>query len=134
VEFANVETKSAMTAEDRYRAAAGAVFRRLREGRGWSLRDFGEQAGAAHTSLYAVERGETTPGIDVLDRVAAAFDMDLAALLSLIIDQLDGQRASSGASLPELVVAFSRLDHQQRSEALIFIDYLRYRDREDRSI
>ena len=123
----------AMTAEDRYRAAAGAVFRRLREGRGWSLRDFGEHAGAAHTSLYAVERGETTPGIDVLDRVASAFGMDLTAMLALIIDQLDEQRVSGGASLPELVVAFSRLDPQQRSETLTYIDYLRYRDRENPS-
>ncbi len=126
-----METDRAMTAEDRYRAAAGVVFRRLREQRGWSLRDFGEQAGAAHTSLYAVERGETTPGIDVLDRVAAAFGMDLAALLSLIIDQLDGHRESSETSLPELVVAFARLDRKQRAEALTFIKYLRYRDGEE---
>ena len=128
-----METERAMTAEDRYRAAAGAVFRRLREGSGWSLRDFGDHAGAAHTSLYAVERGETTPGIDVLDRVASAFGMDLTAMLSLIIDQLDDQRGSGGASLPELVVAFSRLSPQQRSETLTFNEYLRYRDREDPS-
>lgn len=119
-----------MTAEDRYRAAAGTVFRRLREQRHWSLRDFGEQAGAAHTSLYAVERGETTPGIDVLDRVAAAFDLDLAALLALIIDQLGSENELAGAALPELIVVFSRLDQRQRAEALTFIEYLRYRDRQ----
>lgn len=127
-----MDTERAMTAEDRYRTAAGAVFRRLREQRGWSLRDFGEHAGAAHTSLYAVERGETTPGIDVLDRVAVAFGVDLTALLSLIIDQLDHQRDSAGGSLPELVLAFSRLNSQQRGEALTFIEYLQHRDREDR--
>lgn len=127
-----METERVMTAEDRYRTAAGAVFRRLREQRGWSLRDFGEQAGAAHTSLYAVERGETTPGIDVLDRVAAAFGVDLTALLSLIVDELDRRQGSSGGSLPELVLAFSRLNPQQRSEALTFIEFLRYRDDENR--
>lgn len=128
VEFAVGETRQAMTAEDRYRAAAGVVFKRLREGRGWSLRDFGEHAGAAHTSLYAVERGETTPGIDVLDRVAAAFDMNLAALMSLIIDELDGAGESAVGSLPRLVVAFSRLTSRQRAEALTFIEFVRYRD------
>lgn len=128
VEFAVVETGQAMSAEDRYRAAAGAVFKHLRESRGWSLRDFGEHVGAAHTSLYAVERGETTPGIDVLDRVAAAFDMDLAALLSLIIDSLDDGRESSGKSLADLVVAFRRLNGRQRSDALTYMAFLRYRE------
>lgn len=121
-------TKRATTAEDRYRRAAGVVFKRLREERHWSLREFGERASAAHTTLYAVERGETTPGIDVLDRVAASFGLDLAALLSLIIEELDRQGEHSGTSLPELVLALSQLTEQQRAEALSFIDYLRYRD------
>lgn len=128
-----METGQAMNAEDRYRAAAGAVFKHLREGRGWSLRDFGEHVGAAHTSLYAVERGETTPGIDVLDRVATAFGMDLEALLALIIDQLDDGRETSGESLSDLVLAFRRLTSRQRSDALTYMAFLRYRDRDDRS-
>ena len=123
-----METKRATTAEVRYRAAAGAVFRRLREERHWSLRDFGERVHAAHTTLYAVERGETTPGIDVLDRVAAAVELDLSALLSLIIDQLQNQQDRSGDTLPELVLALARLTDQQRAEAIRFIEFLSYRD------
>ena len=115
------------SAEDRYRIAAGAVFKALRSQKGWSLRDFGEHVGAAHTTLYAVERGETTPGIDVMDRVATAFGLDLPALLSLIVDQLHQQQPSGSGSLAELISAFTRLAPEQRSEAVRYIEYLQYR-------
>ena len=128
-----METQQALSAEDRYRAAAGAVFRTLREEKQWSLRDFGEHAGAAHTTLYAVERGETTPGIDVLDRVAAAFGLDLTALLALIIDRLDTTHDTNSGSLPALVAEFARLNAEQRREALSFITYLQYRDASPRT-
>lgn len=126
-------TDRARSAEDRYRAATGAVFRQLRQKRGWSFRDFGEEVGAAHTTLYSVERGETTPGIDLLDRVATAFGLDLIALLSLIIDELNELDSNASESLPQLVFAFSRLSAQQRAEALRFTEYLQYRDGESRT-
>lgn len=121
------------SAEDRYRIAAGAVFETLRKQQGWSLREFGERVGAAHTSLYAVEKGETTPGIDVLDRVASAFGMDLQALLALIIDRLNDLQPAKEDSLPKLILAFARLPAEQRKEALQYIDYLEYRSRERRT-
>jgi transcriptional regulator with XRE-family HTH domain len=129
-----VETaEPTISAEDRYRIAAGAVFQTLRKQQGWSLREFGERVGAAHTSLYAVEKGETTPGIDVLDRVARAFGMDLQALLSLIIDRLNDDQPAQHGSLPELIFAFARLPAELRREAVQFIDYLEYRSRESRT-
>jgi transcriptional regulator with XRE-family HTH domain len=134
VEFSTVETaEPTISAEDRYRIAAGAVFQTLRNQQGWSLREFGERVGAAHTSLYAVERGETTPGIDVLDRVARAFGMDLQALLALIIDRLNDLQPAEQDSLPELIVAFARLPAAQRKEAKKYIDYLEYRSKESRT-
>ena len=63
--------------EANYRAAAGEVFRRLRTERNWSYREFGERVCVAHTSLYTVERHETTPAIDTLASVAAACDLTL---------------------------------------------------------
>lgn len=110
--------------EKQYRQAAGTVFRRLRNERGWSLREFGERTQTAHTSLYAVERGEATPGIDVLGRVAAAFDLDLAGLLALIIDQLDAEPDS----LSQILIALRQLTPEQQREVLSFIEYVRYRD------
>jgi len=134
VEFSTVESaEPTISVEDRYRIAAGAVFQTLRNQQGWSLREFGVRVGAAHTSLYAVERGETTPGIDVLDRVARAFGMDLQALLAMIIDRLNDLQPAENDSLPELIVAFARLPAELRKKALQYIDYLEYRSRETRT-
>lgn len=111
--------------EANYRAAAGEVFRRLRTDRQWSFRDFGERVGVAHTSLYAVERHETTPAVDTLAAVAAACDLTLPALITLIIDEMTG---SGEASASAILQATATLDESQRLETLRFIEWLRYRD------
>lgn len=118
-------------AEARFRDAAGAVFRRLRSDRGWSLREFGVRAGIAHTSLYAVERNEAIPSVSTLAAVAEACDLSLPALLSLIVDELtrDHPASSRDASLASVVEAAAGLSDAQRRELAGFADYLRYRDR-----
>lgn len=113
------------TPESAYRAAAGAVFHRLRTERNWSFRDFGERVGVAHTSLYAVERRETTPAIDTLASVAAACDLTLPALLTLIIDEMHGSSDTSAAAILQATAALSDV---QRSEILRFVEWIRWRD------
>lgn len=114
--------------EDRYRKAAGEVFSRLRADQNWSLREFAERVGGvAHTSLYAVERGESTPSIDVLGRVAACFGMDLSDILLLIIDNLDPEPAGLGA----LFRRYRQLSTGQRAEVESFIDFIYFRDNQD---
>lgn len=111
--------------ENRYRLAAGRVFARLRAEQGWSLREFAERVGdVAHTSLYAVERGESTPSIDVLGRVAACFGLDLTGILLLIVDELDPEPAS----LSDLFQRFRTLSAEQQREVGTFIEFVRYRD------
>ena len=122
-------TEQEISYEDQYRQAAGRVFRRLRAERGWSLREFGERAQTSHTSLYSVERGEGTPGIDVLGRVAAAFGLDLGSMLALIIDELDAE----GDTLSSTIIELSRLTPEQQDEVLSFIEYLKYRESRRRS-
>lgn len=102
------------------------MFGRLRAERGWSLRDFAERAGAAHTSLYAVERGEATPGIDMLGRVAGAVGIDLTGMLLLIVEELDPEPGGFGEALK----ALQSLSPAQQREVLRFIDFLQYRDRQ----
>jgi transcriptional regulator with XRE-family HTH domain len=111
--------------EAAYREAAGAVFHRLRSERNWSFRDFGERVGVAHTSLYAVERRETTPAIDTLAAVATACDLTLPALLTLIIDEMTGAGDSSAAAVLQATAA---LDGKQRAEVLRFVEWVRFRD------
>lgn len=112
--------------DQRYREAAGRVFARLRAEQGWSLREFADRVGdVAHTSLYAIERGESTPSMGILGRVAATFGLDLAGMLLLIIDEMDPEPASLSA----LFQRFRQLSESQRAEVANFIDYLEFRDR-----
>lgn len=111
--------------EATYRAAAGAVFHRLRSERSWSFRDFGDRVGVAHTSLYAVERRETTPAVDTLAAVAAACDLTLPALLTLIIDEMTGAGDASAAAILQSTASLS---NDQRAEVLRFVEWVRFRD------
>lgn len=74
--------------EAQYRRAAGQVIGQLRAEQGWSYREFAEHVGTSHTNLYAVERGEVTPGLDVLGRIARAVGLDLPGLLLLIVAEM----------------------------------------------
>jgi transcriptional regulator with XRE-family HTH domain len=113
-------------AEEQYRAAAGGVFRRLRGDA--SLRDFADRVGVAHTSIYAVERGDATPSLDTLVRVAQTADLSLAALLALILDEMRGP--SPDGSLNGVLEASAGLSAAQRAEVQRFIEWLRWRDAE----
>lgn len=111
--------------EDRYRQAAGAVFARLRQEQNWSLREFAERVGdVAHTSLYAIERGESTPSIDVLGRVAACFGMDLSGILLLIIDNLDPEPAA----LVDLFMEYRRLTPGQQAEIGHYVEFVKFKE------
>jgi transcriptional regulator with XRE-family HTH domain len=115
-------------AEDWYRAACGVVFKQLREGHGWTYRQFAERAGTSHTGLYEVERGNSTPGIDLLAHVAAACDLTLPALLALIVDELGAGRGTAPASLGAVPEAARALDEAQRAELARYAAWLRHRD------
>jgi transcriptional regulator with XRE-family HTH domain len=116
------------TAEDWYRAACGVVFKQLREGHGWTYRQFAARAGTSHTGLYEVERGNSTPGIDLLARVAAACDLTLPALLALIVDELRAGRDADPSSLGAVTEAARELDGEQRAELARYAEWLGVRD------
>lgn len=77
--------------EAQYRQATGKVIGRLRAERGWSYREFAERVGTSHTNLYAAERGEATPGLDVLGHIAQVAGLDLAGLLMLVVAEMSGE-------------------------------------------
>lgn len=118
------------TPEARYRAAAGAVVRRLRTDAGGSLREFAEQVGVAHTSLHAVERGDTTPTVDTLARIGESRGLELPAMLALIVDAIDDEPAGDEGSLSRLLSAAAALTAEQVNEVLGFIDFITFRDRD----
>src|SRR5206468_2074526 len=63
--------------------ALGPRVRALREGMDLSLRDLAERSGVSAPMLSQVERGETSPTLQVAGRIAAGLDLRLSQLLRL---------------------------------------------------
>jgi transcriptional regulator with XRE-family HTH domain len=73
-----------MTTVDAHQVAAvGGRVRALREAMGLSLRDLAERCGVSAPMLSQVERGETSPTLQVATRIAAGLDLRLSQLLRL---------------------------------------------------
>jgi transcriptional regulator with XRE-family HTH domain len=64
-------------------AAVGGRVRALREAMGLSLRDLAERSGVSAPMLSQVERGETSPTLQVATRIAAGLELRLSQLLRL---------------------------------------------------
>lgn len=64
-------------------AALGGRIRALRDAMGLSLRDLAERCGVSAPMLSQVERGETSPTLQVATRIAAGLDLRLSQLLRL---------------------------------------------------
>lgn len=65
------------------RIEIGPRVRALRENMGLSLRDLAERCGVSATTLSQVERGETSPTLQIASRIAAGLDLRLSQLLRL---------------------------------------------------
>jgi transcriptional regulator with XRE-family HTH domain len=63
--------------------ALGARVRALREAMSLSLRDLAERSGVSAPMLSQVERGETSPTLQIAGRIAAGLDLRLSQLLRL---------------------------------------------------
>jgi transcriptional regulator with XRE-family HTH domain len=64
-------------------AVLGARVRSLREGMDLSLRDLAERSGVSAPMLSQVERGETSPTLQVATRIARGLELRLSQLLRL---------------------------------------------------
>lgn len=64
-------------------AAIGGRVRALREAMGLSLRDLADRCGVSAPMLSQVERGETSPTLQVATRIAGGLDLRLSQLLRL---------------------------------------------------
>jgi transcriptional regulator with XRE-family HTH domain len=63
--------------------AIGGRVRALREAMGLSLRDLAERSGVSAPMLSQVERGETSPTLQVAARIATGLELRLSQLLRL---------------------------------------------------
>lgn len=72
-----------MRAETIAPTALGPRIRALREAMDMSLRDLAERTGVSAPMLSQVERGDTSPTLQVAQRIAAGLDLRLSQLLRL---------------------------------------------------
>jgi transcriptional regulator with XRE-family HTH domain len=80
-----VITYTGMATAERYTApeALGARVRSLREAMGLSLRELAVRSGVSAPMLSQVERGETSPTLQVATRIAHGLELRLSQLLRL---------------------------------------------------
>ena len=85
-------------------AALGPRIRALREAMDLSLRDLAERSGVSAPMLSQVERGETSPTLQVASRIAAGLELRLSQLLRLdedgavsVVRKAERRKGPSGA-------------------------------------
>ena len=69
------------------RAAFGRRIRELRKARGFSQEELAHRAGVHYTYIGGIERGERNPALVNIGRIAAALEVTLAELFSVIRDR-----------------------------------------------
>ena len=93
--------------------------RRLREAKGLSLRDLARQTGVSAPMLSQVERGETSPTLQVATKIASGLDLTLSQLLRLdeepriaVVRKAERRKARRvGHTFEELTPAIPRQPH-----------------------
>lgn len=99
----NTATPATVAADVETAMSVGPRVRALRESMGLSLRDLAARCGVSAPMLSQVERGETSPTLQVAARIAAGLDLRLSQLLRLDEDGVvtivrgDERRSGGGA-------------------------------------
>jgi transcriptional regulator with XRE-family HTH domain len=99
-----------MAAVDPTIAAVGPRVKALREAMDLSLRDLAERSGVSAPMLSQVERGETSPTLQVASRIASGLELRLSQLLRLdeettvsIVRGGEGRRGGAGGHAYEVL-------------------------------
>src|SRR5213080_875156 len=88
----------------------GRRVKALREAMDLSLRDLAERSGVSAPMLSQVERGETSPTLQIAGRIAAGLELRLSQLLRLaesgtvaVVRRGEGRTAASGGHRLEVL-------------------------------
>lgn len=69
------------------RKAMAAAIASLRQNERLTLRDLGKRSGIAHTSIWALERGESWPTPETIAALCAAARVDVHEFLDTVMDE-----------------------------------------------
>src|SRR5689334_24461867 len=70
----------------------GRVVRQERQNQHLTIKELGEKAGLSEIYVGEIERGQKYPSAKVLENLAKALELDLAALLELVAEELRRER------------------------------------------
>ena len=91
-------------------AAVGPRVKALREAMDLSLRDLAERSGVSAPMLSQVERGETSPTLQIASRIASGLELRLSQLLRLdeegtvsVVRRGEGRRGGAGGHAYEVL-------------------------------
>src|SRR4051812_49516463 len=91
-------------------AAVGPRVKALREAMDLSLRELAERSGVSAPMLSQVERGETSPTLQVAGKIASGLELRLSQLLRLdeegmvsVVRSGDGRRGGAGGHAYEVL-------------------------------
>ncbi|KWZ38025.1 DNA-binding protein [Burkholderia savannae] len=76
----------------------GAAIRQLREARAWSQEQLAEHAGLNRSYVGEIERGTAIASIVTVEKLARAFGVPIARLLSSGVDASEAASQGFGAS------------------------------------
>ena len=122
----------------------GKNVRRLRKGRGMTQQDLSYKAGVSHTTLWLVEKGQTTPRLSIAEKLADALDVSAEEILFPKTPTLKVQADVDESKYEDFIKfigtfnleGLNRLAKDLRDEqkrALVAKDYAMTRDLYDRS-
>ncbi len=79
----------------------GARIRKLRQIKGWTQQELGERAEISYKYLGDIERGKENPTVNVLVKIADAFEIELSELL--LSEQGTGSRKQIKTEITEIL-------------------------------
>ncbi len=97
-------------------------MRALRKARAWKQRELAERLGSTRSAVSRYEQGRSTPPLDALLGLAAAFECSLD---DLVLREPPGARpASDEAALVHLARATLRLPRREREALIVLLEAL----------
>ena len=109
------------TAKARKTGSVGGKIRGIRKERGLTQSDLAQRIQVIQSDLCRMEKGEYKVSLDVLFRILAVFEMNVAEFF-------DEPAASASSQEQELVEEFRSLSYEARVEVL---DFVRFKSRQN---
>lgn len=106
------------TAKSKRTGFVGEKIRRIRKERGLTQSELAQRISVIQSDLCRMEKGEYKVSLDVLFRILAVFEMNVAEFF-------DEPAASASSQEQELVEAFRDLPYESRVEVLDFVRFKR---------